>query len=152
MQAAGREFAARKVSYRATGDAAELHLDLAAAYPAEAGIKSWERVLRLDRASNQVRVRDSYLLAKAGGQVTLTLMTPCTVTASAAGRLILTGGFLKKGKVEIEFPELMRVSTESVATLDPRLQAIWGDRIFRVLLAAENLPAQGEFVIRIAQA
>lgn len=152
MQAAGREFAAREVSYRATDDTAEFRLDLAGAYPPEAGLESWRRVLRLDRARNVVEVRDAFVLQKAGGKVVISLITPCLVAISGAGRLSLSGGFLKVGKIEIAFPESWNVTTESVATMDPRLHAVWGDQIFRVLLAAENLPTQGEFVLRITQA
>jgi Heparinase II/III-like protein len=48
-QAPGREYAARRVQGLLGADSAELSLDLAGAYPPEAGIRSWRRALRLCR-------------------------------------------------------------------------------------------------------
>jgi hypothetical protein len=79
MQAAGRQYAARDVSYSSSDAAAEFSLDIAGAYPAEAGLESWKRTLRLDRFRNQIEIRERYLLRRAGGRVALTLMTPCVV-------------------------------------------------------------------------
>jgi hypothetical protein len=150
MQAAGRQFEARGVSHRADDAGAEFALEMAGAYPREAGIETWKRRLRLDRGRNTVEVRDSYVLQKAGGKVMLTLMTPCDV-ASRPGELTLSGGFLTSGKVRVSFPENMKVEKDAVPTTDARLRPIWGERIYRVRLMAEKLPAKGEFVVRIAQ-
>lgn len=48
-QCAGRAFAARSVAYRAESDLVELSLDLAGAYPPEAGVLEWRRRVRLVR-------------------------------------------------------------------------------------------------------
>jgi len=48
-QAPGRGYAARRVQGLLAGDSAELSMDLARAYPADAGIRSWRRTLRLSR-------------------------------------------------------------------------------------------------------
>jgi hypothetical protein len=48
-QAPGHEYAARQVQGLLSPGAAELSLDLAGAYPAKAGIRSWHRTMRLDR-------------------------------------------------------------------------------------------------------
>jgi hypothetical protein len=77
-------------------------------------------------------------------------MTPCDV-ASRPGELTLSGGFLTSGKVRVSFPENMKVEKDAVPTTDARLRPIWGERIYRVRLMAEKLPAKGEFVVRIAQ-
>jgi hypothetical protein len=42
-RAPGRQYAARRVQGLLSADAAELSLDLAGAYPPEAGIRSWRR-------------------------------------------------------------------------------------------------------------
>src|SRR5690348_18098989 len=89
MQAAGREFKATDVTCRTGDKAAEFQLNLAAAYPKEAGLKSWGRTLRLDRGRNEVTVTDNYALDKPAKVITLTLMTPCKVTQEGAGKLSL---------------------------------------------------------------
>ena len=55
MQSAGRQFAATNVSYHADDRAAELHLNLAKAYPPEAHLAFWNRTLRLDRSQTASR-------------------------------------------------------------------------------------------------
>jgi hypothetical protein len=66
--------------------------------------------------------------------------------------LTLTGGLLKAGALKIFFPAALAVTTEPVSTADARLRPIWGDRVYRVLLALERVPAAGELIVRIAQA
>ncbi|GAA3415006.1 heparinase II/III domain-containing protein [Streptosporangium vulgare] len=52
MQAAGPEHRARDVSCALAGDRAELSLDLAPAWPEEAGVREWRRTLRLGRGDD----------------------------------------------------------------------------------------------------
>jgi hypothetical protein len=146
MQSAGREFAARGVTHEAGDGGAEFSADIAAAYPAEAGIESWKRTLRLDRRKNSVTVTDAYRLKKAGGTIALTLMTPRPVTQTGPGELAF------QGALKVAYPAALRVKTEEVSTRDPRLRAVWGERIYRVLLTQEKAPASGELALTILQA
>jgi hypothetical protein len=149
MQAAGRQYEAREVSYRADGAGAEFALDIAAAYPPEAGIEMWRRRIRLDRNRNTVEVQDNYVLQKSGGAAELTLMTPCEAAVAAPGELALSGGFLSSGKLKVSFPEGVKAAIEEVPITDTRLRPVWGERVRRVRLSAVNLPAKGEFLVRI---
>jgi hypothetical protein len=151
VQSPGQNFAARDVAYRANDSSAEFRLDIAAAYPPEAGIETWKRTLRLDREKNAVELRDAYVLQRDGGSVALTLMTPCTVAQSGKGEITLSGGLLPRGRLKVSFPSGMEVKTETVATTDARLRPVWGAQLYRVLLSAGKLPAKGEFVVRITQ-
>jgi len=49
MQAAGRQYEARDVSFHSDDAGAEFLADIAAAYPKEAGVQTWKRSIRLDR-------------------------------------------------------------------------------------------------------
>ncbi len=147
MQAAGRQYAASDVSYRSDDSAAELNLNIAKAYPPEAGLESWKRTLRFDRAKKQIEVRDDYALAKVKGPITLTLMTPCKVTHSGAGELTLAG------TVKVLFDgKALTATTEEVKVTDGRLSRTWGERVYRILLTAEKPAAKGSFVVKIVQA
>ena len=95
MQKAGREYAASEVSHEAGDKAAQLGMNIEHAYPAEAGLKSWRRTFRFDRAQNKIEIRDRYALSKAAGDITLTLMTPCKVVESAPGELTLQPAGIK---------------------------------------------------------
>jgi hypothetical protein len=151
MQAAGRDFAARDVQYRSDDAGAEFSLDLAGAYPKEAGLKSWRRTLRFDRAANSIEIIDRYAAAKAPALVTLTLMTPWPMKQPAPGTLALPveGG----PEVRVAFdPAALAASQEEISIADGRLRAAWGPRLYRILLTAREPRPERQFVIRITQA
>jgi hypothetical protein len=146
MQAAGRQFAAREVACRADDAAAEFSLDIAGAYPHEAGLVSWRRTLHLDRRANRVEVNDRYHFRSGGGRVALTLMTPREVRVER-GRLGLGAD------VAVWFDaQALAPAVEQIRITDARLRPVWGERLYRVQLTAAELPAEGEFKLRIAQA
>lgn len=144
MQSAGRNFAARNVTCRITDDSSEFSLDLAGAYPPEAGIERWRRTLRLDRAKNEILVRDQYSLRKNDG-LEFTLMTPCSVTVDENAAVVTLAGTLKVILPKAAF----RVSVENVKTDDARLRPVWGDALRRIRLTATDLSVAGEFSLRL---
>lgn len=145
MQSAGRAFASRNVGYRADDRAAEFSLDLALAYPRDAGVESWRRTLRLDRLRNEIEVRDAWVLQKDGGSVALTLMT--AAKPQIDGQIIR----LNDG-VRVAVPEMLKAAVEEIRTEDARLKPVWGDRVYRVLLSASGVAVKGETALRISQA
>jgi hypothetical protein len=152
MQSAGLQFAARDVSYHADDREASLALDIAAAYPPEANLDSWKRVLRLDRTRNEVEVSDTYLLKKPASRITLTLMTPCRVSRSGPGELILQPESGASGNVGVRFdPRVFSPSIEEIKIEDGRLKGIWGSLLFRILLVADNPKSRDSWNLRIVQ-
>lgn len=146
MQAPGRQYAAREVSWRADDRQGEFSLDIAGAYPAEAGVESWRRTLALDRGADQIRLREQFRLSRTPRTLTLTLVTPGPVAVERAGRL-------RAGRVAVEFdPAVLSPKTEEVALQDARLREVWGERLFRVLLAATAPARQGDWAVRISPA
>jgi hypothetical protein len=152
MQAPGRRYAARDVAYKADDASAALSLDLAAAYPAEAGVTSWKRMLRLDRARNEIEVRDAWQLKQAGGRIALSLMTASEAAQAGPGELRLHGGPLGAPGVRILHDPALAAAIEAIPADDPRLRAVWGGPLRRILLKAEGLPATGEWTLRVRQA
>jgi hypothetical protein len=150
MQAPGREYAARDVQYRATGEAAEMSMDIAAAYPKQAGLASWKRTLRLDRARNQIEIRDRYQASKPPRQITLTLMTPWKMTAAGSGAVSLAVPGAPPVRIEFD-PALFRAVQEEITVEDARLRSAWGAKLYRILLAATQPGAEREWVLRIRQ-
>ncbi|HEY2018812.1 MAG TPA: heparinase II/III family protein, partial [Bryobacteraceae bacterium] len=149
MQSAGRAFRASDVRYRATDDAAELRLNLAAAYPPEAHLDAWNRTLRLNRAKNEIELLDEFVLRQSARNITLTLMTPCIVNTGTPGELSLT---VSSGKpVRILYDRALSPSVEEIRLEDARLRGTWGDRLFRILLRAEAPAAKGAWTMRISQ-
>jgi len=144
MQSAGRQFRAGDVAYHADDDAAELRLNLAAAYPEEAHLRHWNRRLRLLRAKNEIELVDDFALQQPAKEITLTLMTPCAVAQPAAGTLALAD------RVTVTYdPQTFTPAIEEIRIDDPRLHATWGDRLFRILLRAGNPQMQAVWTARI---
>ena len=78
MQSNGAEFAALSVQHSDNGETASLRLDIAAAYPPEAGINSWLRTLSLRRGES-ISLEDEWRLDSTGRKIEMNLMTPCRV-------------------------------------------------------------------------
>jgi len=154
MQKDGREFAASDVNYTSGRSFAELSLDIAGAYPAEAGVGSWKRTIRLNRG-REVRVKDDYQLTRLDGGLTLSLITPCTVTLEEPGRITLKetnpGGepfslrvFYEAGKLTAE--------VENITLEDSRLKSAWGEYLSRIVLRAPaGTLLRGNWTLRVVQ-
>ncbi|HEY1625859.1 MAG TPA: heparinase II/III family protein [Streptosporangiaceae bacterium] len=142
-QAAGRAHRATDVSAALTATAAELALDLAAAYPAAAGVRSWRRTLRLDRAAALISIHDSwelshysersvcYLITREEPQVagaTITLPSGLVMDIDATPDGATADGTTADG-----------ISVERRDLDDPQLRSIWGEHLYRIILA---LPGQ----------
>ena len=151
MQPPGRNFAARGVRYRAGDDSVEFSLDIARAYPADAGLETWVRTLRLNRARGEVEIEERYALRKPANDIALTLMTPCTVAQGASGELMFTGPGLRS-PVTIQYDaSILTPKTEEIAIEDSRLRSAWGERLFRVLLVSSKPPRKAEWRLRVSQ-
>jgi hypothetical protein len=141
MQSPGRQFAAAAV----TCSPGELHMDIAGAYPQESKLKSWQRGIKLDRATNQIEINDTYALTQSAREITLTLMTPCKVTQES-GYLAL------ENKVRVAYDPSLIPAIEQIKLDDANLKRVWGDRVYRILLKAQNPPQSAQWKLHITQA
>lgn len=153
MQAPGAEFAAREVTHHADEASAQFSLDIAKAFPAEARLKSWRRTVTL-RRGKEVEVVDQYEAAEKPASLTLSLMTPCKVDASQAGKLALKQAPLAAGRGSgagtINFdPAVFTVAVEAIDVQDGRLLSIWGSRLYRLVFTARDPQAAGSWKIAI---
>ncbi len=148
MQKPGLEYAASEVTHEADDQAAQLGMNIEHAYPAEAGLKSWRRTFRFDRAKNEIEIRDRWALSKAAGEITLTLMTPCHAVETAPGELTL-----QDAGVKISFDaKALHAVVEEIAIRDGHLRTAWGDRLYRVLLKCEKAPIDADWRMMIRMA
>ena len=131
-QRAGAQFRASAVVCRP----GELSLDLSGAYPAEAGIATWRRTIRLERAgSGAVEVEDDFCLTEPTDDVCLSLMTCREPILESAGLCALLGGTT----LRIHYDgEALLAAAEAIALQDPRLRSVWGDRLWRITLRARG--------------
>ena len=142
MQHDGREFAARNVEYTSDDDIAQLKLNIAGAYPAEAGIDHWLRTVRLNR-NDAILVIDEFDLNRQASQIQLTLMTACEARIDEPGIVSLKNvSGAQSAQLHISFnAQKLTADFEKIKIEDPLLQSVWGDRITRILLT-NNAPVQ----------
>ena len=157
-QAAGRAYAARRVQGLLSPEAAELSLDLAAAYPPEAGIRSWRRTIRLDRASagddgaggGKILLNDTWDLDHSPERTVVYLIAAREPLLVAPGRLLIPAD---DDNLAIDYPEAgFDAGLEERPVDDPRLAATWGPRVYRIALAARQPGRRGTLHLEIAAA
>jgi hypothetical protein len=144
-QAAGESYAARDVAAAVSDDRAALHLDIAGAYPPEAGVRAWRRTVRLERDAARVVLEDDYTLAHSPQRLTLTLMASGDVDTSQPG-LLRCASPPRPLLVEYD-AALFTPTVEPITITDERLLPVWGDRLYRVLLTARQPAAEGRWTL-----
>ncbi|MEO8529891.1 MAG: heparinase II/III family protein [Deltaproteobacteria bacterium] len=122
MQQAGARFAAQNVAVSLGDDAAQIDMDLAQAYPAEARVESYLRCVRLIKGQ-AVQIVDTY-----AGEVAPTLSL---IFASAPK---IDGMGLSRGETRIDIDGAGTMTCERVALSDAKLIQSWGEAIYRVLI------------------
>jgi hypothetical protein len=152
-QAPGREHAARRVQGLLSPEAAELSMDLAAAYPPEAGIRSWRRTMRLDRGGaggGRILVEDAWELNHDAERTVFHLVAAREPGPVAAGRLVIPAD--PRG-LAIDYPYGdFDVQVEERPVADSRLAATWGRCVYRVAIAARRPAARGGLRLEIGAA
>lgn len=153
MQAPGREYAARAVTYQADEASATFTLDLAGAYPPEAHLLTWKRTLTLQRG-RLVELSEAYQFSESPSNLTLSLMTPCKVDLSTAGQVrlsqaALAGGRLSAAGTIVYDASHIKVSKEEIPISDEHLASAWGPRLTRILFTAIEPGSQGQWTIQI---
>jgi hypothetical protein len=146
MQEAGRRFAASDVSYQANDTAAELTMNLAAAYPASARVKSWVRRVTLVRHQH-VEIRDQFTLSALAGKTRLHFMSvqPLDI-AREPGRVL----FPPATGVRVEFdPAQLLPSVETIPLDDERLVKSWGANLYRLSFELKTPALENTLVIRV---
>jgi len=150
MQQVGKKHAARDVVYSSEDAFVKLSMDIAEAYPSEAGLVSWKRTVQLNRGVD-VTLTERYILSKTTDEISLSLMTPCQVRQTGPGVLELTHDVLA-GAFEVRFEsQKLQFSPQVIPLTDERLLSVWGEQITRILLKTVNPPLQDTWTITFVQ-
>ncbi|MCC6801718.1 MAG: heparinase II/III family protein, partial [Anaerolineae bacterium] len=155
QQAPGESFAARDVTYTANDGCAELALDIAGAYPPEAGVKRWTRTIRLERG-RVVTVADVYELDHTPRSLMLSLLTASEVALDEAGIIRLSAADLPDGRVSgtgvVRYDAGRFAATvEPIPITDSRMSRVWGDRVYRILLNAVIMRPHDTWQLEISE-
>ena len=133
-QAAGRAHRANDVSASLSAAAAELALDLAAAYPAAVGVRSWRRTLRLDRTEPVIAIHDSWELNHPSERSVCYLIS-AEEPQVAGATIALPSGLVIDIDATVDGASAGGISVERRDLDDPQLRAIWGGHLYRITLA-----------------
>jgi len=153
MQSPGIEFAARDARWEGDEDTVQFTLDIAGAYPPEAGLESWVRSVVL-RRGQEVEISDAYELNKPARELTLSVLTPCEVSTDVPGVISLTAASLPGGRVSglatLRYdPEIFEVVSERVPIADQRLGGVWGTHLVRLLFTQRDPPREGMWTVTL---
>ncbi len=129
-QAPGTEYAAREVQCTENG----MSLEMAGAYPAEAGAESLRRELELSASALKVTDR-----------IRLKTPSPVSWTLLLRHRPEIREGKVLTGKMVLRIPEGLSPALEEKQITDPRMARNFPGSLFRLTLTAEKV-SEGEFV------
>lgn len=143
------QYRATNLHYSTGESRASVSMNLATAYPAEAGIVRWTRTLTLDRVANLVRLNEDFQLQKQV-PVQLSFMTPCTPVQAGRGKIAFTSGAAAEREVSASYdPQLLAPTIERIDLTDDWLVERWGKVIYRVLLVSAAPTDRGNWTIEL---
>jgi hypothetical protein len=142
-------FRASNIHYTRDDAHAGLSMNLATAYPDEAGVTSWNRSIVLDRNTDRiVLIEEFQLLRKV--PIMLSFMTSRTPSLGKQGSIVLSAADKKVRDVYLNFDALFLVPTiETIQLKDEWLRGNWGEIIYRVLLRSRELTSGAKWRIEM---
>lgn len=149
-QKAGRKFEAKNVKCITNDKEASLIMDIAEAYPEEAGITTWNRTVKLNRANNQVEVSDDFVLKSQAKSLQQAFMTICEVDLSQKGKIRLNGD--KNQVLVMNYDDkLWEVSTDKPSTEGMEYESFktkWDNHpVTRIMLTSKSLAPKGKYKV-----
>jgi hypothetical protein len=150
QQAPGEEFCARDLVYQMNDASVDFSLELASAYPKEAGIVSWQRKYHFNRQGGAyIEIEDAFQLDAETDNITLTLMTH-RIPQLEDGKIIIEDPDYYRVKLEYDATAL-QASSECIPIEDGRLKPVWGDRVYRILFKPRQPVSQETWTMKITQ-
>lgn len=136
MQHEGGQFRAKVLDYKRGDAATSIAVDLAGAYPAEAGIRTWKRSMTLDRAADRIVLHEAFRLAKAV-PVEMSFMTMVEPQVSESG--VRVGGMM------LAFDPKQLTARAGKVAMDAHMEHSFPRGVWRVLVSSANEVAEGDW-------
>ena len=143
-QKEGTQYAATDVNCQQTKNTSQLSMNIKNAYPADAGIKSWKRLVKMDKNKGLVEVDDNYEMNSSLTSLTQTFMSVCDIDITTPGKIVFN--LPDETKVYLDYDasswNINKEKMELITPEDEGLKHSWNGRdIWRILLTAkENNP------------
>lgn len=119
-----------------------LTLDIAPAYPKNAGVKQWLRTVSMK--GKEVVLNEKYELTECKTPAKLMFMTTQQPDTSVKG-------ILRLGTHTMQYPaSLLSVEVEDLSSLiDPVIEHQWGNKLYRIALTVKDMKQKNELTIKI---
>lgn len=148
VQPKGRKSEVTEVRHHSYPDGVEeVQMNIGTAYPKEAGIRKWERTVRMEKNSG-ITIKDAYQMASSLKSLTQSFMTVTKVSLDAPGKISfeLPSGEKVYMKYDPSQWEAKKEKMELNAPEDQKLKTSWdGKEISRVLLTSKSKNRKGQF-------
>jgi hypothetical protein len=143
-QLPGLEYAARDVKFESSGALTKFSLDIAGAYPADAGIESYRREFAF-KHGEELTVTDTYKLTEAKAPLILNLLCYEKPELSE-GKAVLSG------KVLLEYGSGFTAAAEEIALTDEKIHNDWKkETLYRLRLTREVKDSSGSIKLRFTR-
>jgi hypothetical protein len=152
-QQSGRSFEATAVQSNISDKASGITLDLAKAYPTEAGIKTWKRSLQFNKVKNQIELKDQYELGALTQPIQQAFMTLCTIDTGTPGKLGLKTSTGDAHEIQYD-PKKWTVAIDLPSTEGPEYRSFktkWANRpVQRIIFTSNDSGIKGnyQFIIK----
>ena len=136
--------------YKATGTSFNkvnrtFSLDIAPAYPEQAGVKQWRRSYMLKKGV--LKITDDFSLTKVTAPNQINFMTWGTIDTETPGVIKIE---INGKNVHLLYDwHVFDVSKETLRLEDKRLSNVWGSEVCRLSLNAKKLTAKGKYKYEI---
>ena len=134
-QSMGAQFGAQDVSCRLEEDYALLSMDLARAYPAQAGVYEWQRTLIYERGEGAVQLIDMFAL-NARRDIEFCFITPFEPELGAL--------WAQLGPVRLRWEKGLTAVCDPLPVPEGDARALWGETLYRVTLTTDEPVDQGK--------
>jgi len=138
QQSPGKEFKATHVQYHVDDASVNFSLNIASAYPEEAGLKFCQREMTFTRTKDSyIKITDEIKFSNPG-DIIQSLMVPTEPLIDEEGSGTIT---IKNGTdgVTVTYDvDLFDVNFERISIQDEKLRPVWGDSIYRILLTSKK--------------
>lgn len=146
-QPAGKNFHAQNVKSIANDKEVSLAMNIAPAFAPEAGVESWDRLVKLDKIKNNIHLADSYVLKQKPDTIQQIFMTICDVNTDSPGKITFTTAGKKTVLLTYD-PKTWTVTTELPSTEGMEYSSFktkWdGHPVRRIILTSKKLQAKGK--------
>lgn len=150
QQKNGEEYRAENVEFSGNSNEVNFSLEIAKAYPVEAGVISWRRDINLIRNS-KIILSEKYKLKEWKEPFRLNFMTPLKSDTSTQGKVILYNP-ADQSKYQIIYdPKKFEVVVDVIKLDDEKLSSVWGDELERIGLISKEKQLEGNHKMEISK-